>query len=345
MNNKTILVTGGSGFIGTNLVEYLLNKNYNVISIDKYSYCSVHEKFKNYKNKKNYTSVKINLINEDKLIGILKKYKPNLIFNLAAESHVDKSIDSPKKFIQNNLNSSIILIETVRKLIKINIIKKIKIVHLSTDEVYGSNKFLKSKENDILKPNSPYSSSKASIDNIFRSYYKTFNLPVIIARCCNNFGPYQFPEKFIPTAILTSIANKKIPIYGSGLNVREWIYVKACCKALDIIMRKGKLGEIYNIGSGKLLNNKLLALKIYNIINNKNNLLKLSNPLKFVKDRPGHDFRYCLNSSKLNKLQWKSSYKFEKALLETIEWYIKNLKWVNNCEKKYKGERQGLSNK
>ena len=218
--NYNIIVTGGSGFIGTNLVEYLIDKKYKVVNIDKCSYSSVPEKFKFYKKDRNYKFIKANLTNEKKIEKIFKLYKPRFIFNLAAESHVDRSIDYPKKFLKSNINSSISLLEVLRKFKQKKILKKTTLIHLSTDEVYGSNLQKPSNENDLLKPNSPYSSSKASVDNILRAYLKTYKMPIIIVRCCNNFGPYQFPEKFIPTIVLNLLNNKRVPIYGSGKNIR-----------------------------------------------------------------------------------------------------------------------------
>ena len=252
----TIIVTGGLGFIGSNLIKILNKKNFFIINIDKAGYAS---NFKNIpENIKNYKFYKVDINNKNFLIKILKKYNPSKIFNLAAESHVDRSIDNPKNFINSNITGVFSLLEAIR-IHK----KKIKLIHISTDEVYGDiEKNYKSKETDAYNPSSPYSSSKAAGDLLIKSYIRTYNLPAIITNCCNNFGPNQYPEKLIPTIIYNIINQRPIPIYGTGENVREWIYVKDHCNALIKISNKGVVGENYNIGSGKVLNNIEITKKI-----------------------------------------------------------------------------------
>ena len=335
----TFLVTGGSGFIGTNFCNYISNK-YKVINIDKLSYCSVPEKFKKL-NLKNYKFIKGDIGNEKLIIKLFKNYKINYLVNFASESHVDRSIDNPSNFISKNINSNLKLLETLRKLKnKKNLLKNFKFVHISTDEVYGSS-FKEIKENEILKPNSPYSSSKASIDLLIRSYSKTFKLPYIICRPCNNFGPYQFPEKFIPT-VITKVKNKKrVPIYGDGKNFREWIYVEDTCKAIFKICIKSKNYKIYNIGSSVRMKNIDLCKLISNNIYPKK---KFSEVIKKVYDRPGHDRSYSINSQLLNKeiYRTKENKKYiTKKILKTIQWYVDNEGWIKNCFKKYIGKRLG----
>ena len=335
----TFLVTGGSGFIGTNFCNYISNK-YNVINIDKLSYCSVPEKFKKL-NLKNYKFIKGDIGNEKLIIKLFKNYKINYLVNFASESHVDRSIDNPLNFISKNINSNLKLLETLRKLKNNkNLLKDFKFVHISTDEVYGSS-FKEITENEILKPNSPYSSSKASIDLLIRSYSKTFKLPYIICRPCNNFGPYQFPEKFIPT-VITKIKNKKrVPIYGDGKNFREWIYVEDTCKAIFKICRKSKNYKIYNIGSSVRMKNIDLCKLILNNIYSKK---KFSEVIKKVYDRPGHDRSYSINSQLLNKEIYKTKQNkkyIEKKISKTIQWYFDNEEWIKNCFKKYVGKRLG----
>ena len=252
------------------------------------------------------------------IFKILKKYNPSLIFNLAAETHVDKSIDGPKNFINSNILGVFNLLEAIRMYKK-----KIKLINVSTDEVYGDINKLSSKENDPYNPSSPYSASKASGDLLIKSYIRTYKVPAIITNCCNNYGPNQYPEKLIPTIIYKIIRNESIPIYGDGKNVREWMHVTDHCEALIQIAMKGKVGENYNIGSGIKMQNIEIMKKIISIfkeieVNQKNKINFL-----FVKDRPGHDFRYSLNSSKLKReLKWKCKIDLTEGLKETIYWYI-----------------------
>ena len=313
---NTIIVTGGLGFIGSNLIKILNKKNFFIINIDKAAYAS---NFKNIpENIKNYKFYKEDINNKSFLIKILKKYNPSKIFNLAAESHVDRSIDNPKNFIKSNITGVFSLLEAIR-----TYKKKIKLIHISTDEVYGDiKKNYKSKETDSYNPSSPYSSSKAAGDLLIRSYIRTYNLPAIITNCCNNFGPNQYPEKLIPTIIYNIINQRPIPIYGAGKNIREWIYVKDHCNALIKISNKGIVGENYNIGSGKVLNNIEITKKIIFLFKKKYKNFLFKSYISFVKDRPGHDQRYCLDSTKIKtKLKIKIKSNLDKKIEETIDWY------------------------
>ena len=313
---NTIIVTGGLGFIGSNLIKILNKKNIFVVNIDKVSYAS---NFKNIpENIKNYKFYKEDINNKNFLIKILKKYNPTKIFNLAAETHVDRSIDGPKKFISSNITGVFSLLEAIRKYNK-----KIKLIHISTDEVYGDiKKNYKSKETDAYNPSSPYSSSKAAGDLLIKSYIRTYNLPAIISNCCNNFGPNQYPEKLIPTIIYNIINHKPIPIYGTGKNIREWIYVKDHCNALIKISNNGRVGENYNIGSGKVLNNIEITKKIIFLFKRKYKNFLFKSYINFIKDRPGHDLRYCLDSTKIKtKLKIEIKSNLDKKIEETIDWY------------------------
>jgi dTDP-glucose 4,6-dehydratase len=313
---KKIIITGGLGFIGSNLIKILNEKNFFIINIDKISYASNKNNIPN--NIKNYKFYKENINNKDFIVKILKTYKPSLIFNLAAETHVDKSIDGPKSFINSNILGVFNLLEAIRIYNK-----KLKLINVSTDEVYGDINKLSSKENDAYNPSSPYSASKASGDLLIKSYIRTYNLPAIITNCCNNYGPNQYPEKLIPTIIYKIIRNETIPIYGSGKNVREWIHVNDHCEALIKIAINGKIGESYNIGSGVKMQNIELMNKIISIFKKINTNQKNKINFHFVKDRPGHDFRYSLNSSKLKtELKWKCKINFNEGLKDTINWYI-----------------------
>ena len=313
---EKIIVTGGVGFIGSNLIN-VLQKKYFIINIDKVSYAS---NFNNIDpNIKNYKFYKEDINNKFFIENILKKYNPSIIFNLAAETHVDRSIDGPKQFIQSNILGVFNLLESIR-----GYKKKIKLIHISTDEVYGDlKKNYKSKEEDAYNPSSPYSATKASGDLLIKSYIRTYKIPAVITNCCNNFGPNQYPEKLIPTIIYNILNKKSIPIYGNGENIREWIYVKDHCNALIKVAEKGILGENYNIGSGITLNNIQITKKIISIFKKINYDKNIKSKILHVKDRPGHDFRYCLNSSKIrNKLKWKCKSNFDQRIDETIFWYI-----------------------
>ena len=339
---KKIIVTGGSGFIGSNLVNFLIKKKFFVINIDKLTYSS-NNLVSKFKSKKNYLLIKSDINNQSKLIEIIKKHKPKAIFNLAAETHVDRSIDNPKNFINSNITGTYNLLEALRFLKKKKI--KTKLIHISTDEVYGDiSKNLRSDENYKYSPSSPYSASKAGADHLVMSYIRTYNLEALISNCCNNYGPYQFPEKIIPKMILNIMNNKELPIYAKGLNSREWIYVEDHCEALFRLYLKGKPGENYNVGSGKNMRNIDLVKKILKSFQ----ILKIKVgkkvKIKFVKDRPGHDFRYALNSNKIKKnLKWKPKTNFNQGIIKTINWYLNNDLFLKDVFKKKYFKRLGLN--
>lgn len=340
---KRVIVTGGCGFIGSNLIRYLLKKNYFVINIDKLSYSANLYNLKRI-NKKNYFFVKADIGNKKKIISILNKFKPKIIFNLAAETHVDRSIDSPLPFINNNFLSVFKLLEAIKFHNKKNNIKT-KLLHVSTDEVYGDiiNKSKRSDENHPYRPSSPYAASKASSDLLIKSYIRTYKFPAIISNCSNNYGPRQFPEKIIPKLIFNIINNKPLPIYGNGLNSREWIHVEDHCRALEILSLKGKVGNTYNIGSGEDLSNIEITNLLIKIMKKK--MLKNDQDIKikFVKDRPGHDFRYALNSKKMyNEFKWLAKIKINNGLSKTVDWYLDNLKYFETISKKEHINRIGL---
>ena len=335
---KKVIVTGGAGFIGSNLVKYLLKKKYFVINIDKLSYSANPYNLKNLYKNKNYTFFKVDLNNKKKIVKILKKYKPEGIFNLAAETHVDRSIDKPKNFIFSNILGTYNLLEAI-----LSYKKKIKLIHVSTDEVYGDLIKGRSDEKFPYNPSSPYSSSKASADHLIKAYIRTYKIQAIVTNCCNNYGPNQFPEKLIPKLIFNIINNRALPIYAKGRNSREWMHVQDHCEALLLVYLKGKVGESYNIGSSMNLKNIDIAKKLIKIAKNKTLKINKKVKIKFVKDRPGHDFRYALNNKKiLNELGWKSKIPFHSGLSKTLDWYLNNKIFFKSVSKKLYINRLGL---
>ena len=327
---KKIIVTGGLGFIGSNLIDLLLKKNYYVINIDKVTYSSNFYNTKEFTKLKNYKFIKCN-IKDKKIYKIFLKFKPSCIFNLAAETHVDRSIDNPHNFIQSNIIGVYNLLECFKKFSnKFNT----KLIHISTDEVYGDILSGRSSENYPYNPSSPYAASKASSDHLVSSYVRTYKIPAIITNCSNNYGPKQHPEKLIPKLIYNILNNRPLPIYGKGTNSREWIYVKDHCEALIKVFQKGKIGHFYNIGSNKNFNNLQVCKKLIKL-SKKLFLIGKNVKINFVKDRPGHDIRYALNSNKIkNKLNWKPKINFENGIKLTLTWYKKNKKYYSAFSKK-----------
>ena len=336
---QKIIVTGGLGFIGSNLIELLLKKKFYVINLDKISYSSNFYNTKEFIRNKNYKFIKCN-IDEKKLIKILLKYKPVGIFNLAAETHVDRSIDNPQDFIKSNIVGTYNLLESFRKFSHKN--KKTRLIHISTDEVYGDILKGRSDEKYAYKPSSPYAASKASSDHLVYSYVRTYKIPAIVTNCSNNYGPKQHPEKLIPKLIYNILNNKNLPIYGKGKNSREWIYVMDHCDALFKVFKKGKFGEFYNIGSNKNLNNIEITKSLINVAKKYLNVGP-NVKINYVKDRPGHDIRYALNSKKIKKkLNWSPSTRFNDGIKKTFLWYSNNEKYYYSLSKKDIVNRLGI---
>lgn len=308
--NMKILVTGGLGFIGSNFVRHSANKADTVV-VDALRYGSHKDNLKDL----DYTFVKGDICDYELIAELVKEV--DAIINFAAETHVDRSISNPYAFIESNVIGVFTILEAMRK-----VNPEARLVHVSTDEVYGDIEEGSFKEEDMLEPSSPYSASKASADMFVLAYVRTYGLNAVITRCTNNYGPYQFPEKLIPKAMIRAKMDKKTPIYGTGKNVRDWIYVKDHCEAISSILAKGKKGEIYHISSGEERTNLEVVSEILRIIGK-------PDLIEFVEDRPGHDFRYSLDSSKIRELGWKPGHNFEEGLKETIEWYLKNEEWWN----------------
>ena len=334
---KRFIVTGGYGFIGSNLIRLLLKKKYKVLNIDNMSYSAQKYNLRNI-GKKNYSFKKTDINNRKELIKILKSFKPNGIFNLAADTHVDRSIDDSFNFIRNNILGVYNLLEAL-KIYK----NKIRLVHISTDEVYGDvpeNK--RSDEKYPYIPSSPYSASKASSDHLVYSYVRTHKIDAVISNCSNNYGPRQFPEKLIPKMIYNILNNKPLPVYARGKNSREWIYVDDHCEALIKLFFKGKKGEKYNIGSGINCNNIFIIKKILQSFRNKKIKIGKKVKIKFVKDRPGHDFRYALNSNKTKrKLNWKPKVNITNGISKTVGWYLSNRAFFSEISKELFVKRLG----
>jgi len=318
-----LLVTGGAGFIGSNFILHMMNTHpdIEIINLDILTYAGNLNNLKSVERDPGYTLVKGDICSLDIVNSILDTHEIDAIIHFAAESHVDRSITDASEFVRTNVLGTFNLLECARH----HPVRKF--IHISTDEVYGSTMKGSFTENDILSPSSPYSASKAGSDLLALSYFKTYNLPVIITRCTNNFGPYQYPEKLIPLFVTNLIEGKKVPIYGTGKNVRDWIHVRDHCRAVEFILSRGITGEIYNIGGGNEKTNIEITKKILTI------LKKDDAMIEYVTDRPGHDFRYSLDCSKLSKMGWRPRYSFEGGLQDTVDWYSTNEWWWKPLKK------------
>ena len=353
---KKILITGGLGFIGSALIYRLLKKTKaKIFNIDKLihksNFLSINNQFSNY-GKSRYQFLNYDLKDNDSLKKIFKESNPDIVFHLAAESHVDKSIESPRNFLESNIIGTFNLLEN--SLISFNNLpikrkSNFKFLHISTDEVFGSlGESGLFNENSNYKPSSPYSATKAASDHLVSSWFNTFGLPSLISNCSNNYGPRQFPDKLIPKIIINAINSNPIPIYGHGLNIRDWLFVEDHINALLLMADKGKAGSQYCIGGGEEKSNINICKKICDLLDElKPKKAPYSSLIEFVNDRPGHDFRYGIDSSLIFKeLGWKPLFKFDKKIKETIIWYLGNQDWVDfvNRESGYKGERLGILN-
>ncbi|MGE5410036.1 MAG: dTDP-glucose 4,6-dehydratase [Clostridiales bacterium] len=316
---KSILVTGGAGFIGSNFINHILKErdDYNIVNLDKLTYAGNLENLKESESNPRYSFVRGDITNAELVHYLVQKHSIKYVINFAAESHVDRSILGSEIFFRTNVIGTNVLLEAARRF------EVERFLQVSTDEVYGSlgedGLFC---ETTPLSPNSPYSASKASADMMGLAFYHTYGLPVVVTRCSNNYGPLQFPEKLIPLMIINTLYDKKLPVYGDGLNVRDWIYVIDHNRAIDLVFDKGRVGQVYNIGASQEMKNIDIVKLVLK------NLNKSEDLIEYVKDRPGHDRRYAIDSTKIRtELGWKPEYCFEEAIVKTIEWYKENRKW------------------
>ncbi len=311
---KKLLVTGGMGFIGSNFIREYID-DYEIVNLDKLTYAGNPANLEDIEDHENYEFVKGDIKDQEVVEDCIGK-GVEAIINFAAETHVDRSIIYAGDFVQTDMYGTFVLLEAMRKYDQVE-----KLVHISTDEVYGEIEEGLFKETDPIDPNNPYSASKAGADRMASAYHNTYGLDTVIARPSNNYGPYQYPEKLIPLFTTNAIDSKELPIYGDGSQVRDWLYVKDNCEAIEFLLRNGKAGEAYNVGGGNEKTNLEITRKILEVTGKSENLMK------FVEDRPGHDQRYALDNTKINKLGWEPKHDFEEAMEETIKWYMKNEDW------------------
>lgn len=333
---KTYLVTGGAGFIGSNFILYMLNKynEINIINLDKLTYAGNLENLKSIENDKRYNFVQGDICNKDLVFSLFEKYDINYIVHFAAESHVDRSIAEPEIFVKTNVLGTVNMLNCAKTAWETeNGFKKgVKFIHVSTDEVYGSlgpEGFFK--ETTAIDSHSPYSSSKAGSDLMVKAYYDTYKMPVNITRCSNNYGPFQFPEKLIPLLINNCLNHKELPVYGDGLNIRDWLFVEDHAKAIDMVINDGEIGEVYNIGGHNERTNMQIVKTVISYINENVDSNVCENLIRYVKDRKGHDRRYAIAPDKIKEeLGWYPETTFEVGIKKTIKWYLENNEWMKN---------------
>lgn len=352
---KNIIITGGCGFIGSSLIRYLIHEtDFNILNLDKMTYAGNKESLHSIENNHRYQFKKIDICDAPKIKEIFYDFKPDIIMHLAAESHVDRSIDGPKDFIKTNIIGTFNLLEQARNYwnnLEDNKKKNFRFHHISTDEVFGDlphPDYIKNIKGDLplfhedssYAPSSPYSASKASSDHLVRAWHRTYKLPVVITNCSNNYGPFQFPEKLIPIVILNALSGKKLPVYGKGNAIRDWLYVDDHVKALLLVATKGKIGETYNIGGHNEKKNievvKLICKILDDFVSDKpEGITRYSDLITHVKDRSGHDLRYAIDARKIKKdLGWEPLETFETGIKKTVEWYLDNLDWCNRVQNK-----------
>lgn len=330
---RRVLVTGGAGFIGSNFIHYVLkaHPDWQITNLDKLTYAGNLANLKDIESDPHYKFVKGDIADRELVDKLFREEKFDTVVNFAADSHVDRSILDASPFIDTNIKGTQVLLTVARAHWGSNsgfrTLDSRRFIQISTDEVYGSlGEAGEFTEGNSLQPTSPYAASKAAADMLCRAYFRTFGLPLVITRCSNNYGPYQFPEKLIPLMIYKAYHNEKLPVYGDGKNVRDWIHVLDHCKAIDVVLQKGKIGEVYNIGGRSERQNIEIVRLILDLLGKSENLIE------FVKDRPGHDRRYAMDISKINsELGWEPEHSLEEGIEETVRWYLDNMEWVNHC--------------
>ena len=352
---KTWLVTGGAGFIGSNFIRYILeHTDVQLVNLDKLTYAGNLESLADVCEHPQYSFIQGDIADQTLVKGLLHRYRPQVVVNFAAESHVDRSIEGPQDFIQTNIMGTFHLLEMVRSYWNEDLKNQengFRFLHISTDEVYGSlGKTGYFTEMTHYAPNSPYSASKASSDHLVRAYFHTYGLPTLTTNCSNNYGPYQFPEKLIPLMILNALEGKSLPVYGDGQNIRDWLYVLDHCSALKTVIERGKIGETYNIGGNNEKSNLEVVYTLCDLLNELSPRLdevSYRQQIRFVKDRPGHDQRYAIDSTKLQTtLQWQPEETFATGLRKTVQWYLENRVWSQRvCDGSYRRERLRLVSK
>ena len=353
INKKNILITGGAGFIGSALVRNIIQKTeHSVINVDKLTYSGNLQSLESIEESKNYTFEQVDICDEKELHRVFKENQPDIVIHLAAESHVDRSIDSPRDFIQTNIFGTFILLEQSRNYwqsLEGNKKENFRFLYVSTDEVYGdlsgTSSFFTEESN--YRPSSPYSASKASSDHLVRAWYRTYGLPILITNCSNNYGPYQFPEKLLPLMIQKALEGEPLPVYGDGKQVRDWLYVEDHCRAILEVLEKGEVGQVYNIGGHNEKTNMEVVHALCKILDemvSDSPYRPHKNLIQHVTDRPGHDRRYAIDASKIqNHLGWKPQESFETGLQKTVRWYLDNKDWTERVQSgAYRGERLGL---
>lgn len=353
MTNKNILVTGGAGFIGSAVIRYLINEtNINVLNIDKLTYAGNLESLETVSKNPRYQFLHADICDKSAMTKAFQDFQPNIVMHLAAESHVDRSIDGPMDFIQTNIIGTYNLLEVARNYWQ-NLTEdkksSFRFHHISTDEVYGDLEGTDDlfTEETSYSPSSPYSASKASSDHLVRAWHRTYGLPVVVTNCSNNYGPYHFPEKLIPLVILNALDGKPLPVYGDGKQIRDWLYVEDHARALYLVATTAKAGETYNIGGHNEKQNIDVVKTICTILDNINPRMdgqSYTQQITFVKDRPGHDLRYAIDASKINnELGWQPQETFESGIQKTVEWYLNNLEWCRHVQDgSYQRERLGV---
>ncbi len=352
---SVILVTGGAGFIGSALIRYLINEtNIHVVNVDKLTYAGSLHSLKSVSGKPRYSFEQADICDASELSRIFQKYQPNAVMHLAAESHVDRSIDGPAEFVQTNIVGTYTLLDEARRYLDSFAAKEkenFRFHHISTDEVYGSlGKTGLFSEESQYKPNSPYAASKAASDHLVRCWYKTYAVPVIMTNCSNNYGSYQFPEKLIPLMILNALEGRPLPIYGKGDQIRDWLYVEDHARALYVALTTGKVGESYNVGGNNEKTNLEVVKTLCTILdelvpNHPAGICRYDELISYIEDRPGHDHRYAIDASKIQKeLGWIPTETFESGIRKTISWYLEHLEWSTKSQGDYQRERLGLVN-